>query len=246
MAWGTTTTPTTSRTTRVRRAPPARAPFRPRASTTCARADEFEEDAADEEPRQALPAVSQRSKPKPEKKSYTENKGQTEHRPQLSPGFSGKFGKLGLIGPISSTPEQPEEKPEPRRENRKVVPAAELAVPRRHFIAPPSAETRQLRDLKAARLKALKPVLQLRDVDFTIYETPPLTGYELYVRHQSWCSSCCLGDRELNSGFVPMRHILLAGTCVQRQCKLVMMMPVSKFKLTRSKWETSSANALRI
>jgi len=43
----------------------------------------------------------------------------------------------------------------------------------------------QLKQRKAARLAALRPKLQLRDVNITLYDAAPLTGYELYVRHQS-------------------------------------------------------------
>lgn len=61
----------------------------------------------------------------------------------------------------------------------------EVELPQRRFIAPPSNEARQLKDLRAARLKALRPVLQLRAVEMTLYDAAPLTPYELHTRHAS-------------------------------------------------------------
>ncbi len=55
----------------------------------------------------------------------------------------------------------------------------------RRFIAPPSSEARQLKEHRAARLKALRSVLQLRAVDITLYDSAPLTPYELHTRHAS-------------------------------------------------------------
>ena len=73
---------------------------------------------------------------------------------------------------------------EPSEPRKMVAPVAPTA-PRRHFIAPPTNESRQLKERKAARLAALRPMLQLRDVDITLHEAAPLTAYELHVRHQS-------------------------------------------------------------
>ena len=62
-------------------------------------------------------------------------------------------------------------------------PMAKAEPAPRRFIAPPSNEARQLKEQRAARLKALRSVLQLRAVDITLYDAPPLTPYELHTRH---------------------------------------------------------------
>ena len=56
--------------------------------------------------------------------------------------------------------------------------------PQRRFIAPPSQASSQQRQQRAERLKALmRPgVLQLRDVDITLYEASPLTLAEVQTR----------------------------------------------------------------
>lgn len=58
-------------------------------------------------------------------------------------------------------------------------------APQRHFVAPPSNEARQIKEQRRARAKALRGVVQLKEVDFTLYEAPPLTPYELHTRHLS-------------------------------------------------------------
>ena len=59
--------------------------------------------------------------------------------------------------------------------------------PQRSFVAPKSQAVRQEQQLRANRLKALmRPgVLQLRDVDITLYDAPPLTPYEVKSRFGS-------------------------------------------------------------
>ena len=94
-------------------------------------------------------------------------------------------------GPLASSTNMaiPAARPPPPPQQPAYVPqqpAYELP-PQRRFIAPPSQASSQQRQQRAERLKALmRPgVLQLRDVDITLYEAAPLTPYELYVRHQS-------------------------------------------------------------
>ena len=58
-------------------------------------------------------------------------------------------------------------------------------TPQRHFVAPASNEARQIKEQRRARAKALRGVLQLKEVDITLYEASPLTPYELHTRHLS-------------------------------------------------------------
>jgi len=128
--------------------------------------DEFEADEPEDDPPPPPPAQAKVSPPRPppeQENAYREKRSAT------------------AVAPLAErAPPRAQEPPA-----RKVVAAAVSAPPARHFIAPPSQETMQLKQRKAARLAALRPKLQLRDVNITLYDAAPLTGYELYVRHQS-------------------------------------------------------------
>lgn len=100
------------------------------------------------------------------------------------------------VSGIQQALQQEDEAVRARLKQAGVAPATQHLVPavsadpsppvaRKHLIAPPTAQSRQLSEQKAARLDALQQVLQLRSVDMLLYDAPPLTAYELHTRHQS-------------------------------------------------------------
>lgn len=136
--------------------------------------EDFEADDVDEaEPPEAAPAqpyLVQPAAPRAVKPSSS---------PTITRGPLGAGGaNMGNIPPAAPRMPPPQQMPQ--------QPAYELP-PQRRFIAPPSQASSQLRQQRAERLKALlRPgVLQLRDVDITLYEAAPLTPYELQMRFGS-------------------------------------------------------------
>jgi WD40 repeat protein len=128
-------------------------------------ADEFEDD-----------DINEQSNPSPVKPTAPTGMRVAPPAPAPAP--------IASHGPLAAPLQQPMMQPPPAAQT------AEPALPmpefeQRRFIAPPSNQTRQLKEERSARLKALRGVLQLRDVDITLYDAAPLTPYELHTRHQS-------------------------------------------------------------
>ena len=84
------------------------------------------------------------------------------------------------MGRPQPPPPQPSYVPPPQQSSYELPPA-------RRFIPPPSKASSQQKQARAERLKALmRPgVVQLRDVDITLYDSAPLTPYELQTRFGS-------------------------------------------------------------
>ena len=104
-----------------------------------------------------------------------------------------------LAGPPQAGAVPVMQRPPPPPDVDRLGAAAYEPSPQRRFIAPTSHEARQQREVRAARLKALRSVVQLRDVDITLYDASPLTPYELHTRHKAGCARARTAARTARS-----------------------------------------------
>uniref|UniRef100_A0A7S4B0Q3 WD repeat-containing protein 60 n=1 Tax=Chrysotila carterae TaxID=13221 RepID=A0A7S4B0Q3_CHRCT len=102
---------------------------------------------------------------------------------RLKNGPSAERASKLLAGPLAAAlpPGPPPAAPRP--------PAYAAVTPmpaKKHIIAPVDTAQRQLSELRRVRLQALRGVLQLRPVDIVLYDSPPVSEYELYQRSADW------------------------------------------------------------
>ena len=99
---------------------------------------------------------------------------QPQTMPQMMGGLASRFSGAGDSGAAPPAYQAYSEEAD-----------AGFAPQERHFVVPASNEARQLKEQRRARAKALRGVLQLREVDITLFDASPLTPYELHTRHLS-------------------------------------------------------------
>ena len=156
-------------------------------SPSRALADDFEAD--DVEEQQAAPPMAAQPK-------YAARAAAPVMRQGVKQSTSPTYSRGPLSGNALASPAMPTQMMRPPMQQQQQQPQAPAYAPQqpaydlppqRRFIAPPSQASSQQRQQRAERLKALmRPgVLQLRDVDITLYEQAPLTPYELQTRFGS-------------------------------------------------------------
>ena len=183
-------------------------PTKPCCAPPCELADEFEEEeddggaaaaataaAAQQQARaQAAAAAQQQAQATEARRAALAKQEQQALRDRAPPNIN-----RGPLAPAGAAERQQQQSARSPMQTEKVVPSPTT----RRFIAPPSNEVRQIKEQRAARLKALRSVLQLRAVDVTLYDAAPLTPYELHTRHQSGklrVKMCQTGDDDVSIG----------------------------------------------